>query len=225
MLDAGTGTGFAARAIARRVGSTGHVLAVDISPKMLDQARSVLHDARLGNVTCKEADVSDLRDLADSTFDVVVCSAGLLYMPVAKCLQEWCRLLKPDGVVAFSTMRAGSPLPGRIFRDCAAKFGLEVKDRFETLGSEDRCRQALEEAGFDRPQLISGRVDFENPDLPRAWEAGFRAAGPAAFALSAEDQNALRQQYMDALSHEIRMDFAAAARVDVIFAIGRRPRS
>jgi len=39
VLDAGTGTGFAAVAIAQRVGPDGHVLGVDISPRMLDQAR------------------------------------------------------------------------------------------------------------------------------------------------------------------------------------------
>jgi ubiquinone/menaquinone biosynthesis C-methylase UbiE len=36
---AGTGTGFAAVAIAQRVGPDGHVLGVDISPRMLDQAQ------------------------------------------------------------------------------------------------------------------------------------------------------------------------------------------
>jgi SAM-dependent methyltransferase len=224
VLDAATGTGFAARAIARRVGPAGHVLAVDISPKMLEQARIVLRDAQLGTVSCVEADVLDLRDLADSTFDAVVCSAGLLYMPAARALREWHRLLKTDGIVAFSTMRAGSPMPGRVFRDCAAKFGLEVKDRSEALGTEDRSRHALEEAGFDRLHMIPGRVDFDNPDLERAWEASFRAAGPAARALSAERQNELRRQYLDVLRHEIHVDAVTAARVDVIFAIGQRAR-
>ena len=129
MLDAGTGTGFAARAIARRVGPTGHVLAVDISPRMLEQARTVIDDAHLPNVELLEGDVSDLRGLGAASLDAVVCSAGLLYMPVVKALREWHRLLEPDGVVAFSTMTAGSPSAGRIFRACAAKFGLDLKDR------------------------------------------------------------------------------------------------
>jgi ubiquinone/menaquinone biosynthesis C-methylase UbiE len=222
VLDAATGTGFAARAIARRVGPTGRILAADISPKMLEQARIVLRAAQLGNVNCLEADVLDLRNLADSTFDAVVCSAGLLYMPVARALREWRRLLKTDGVIAFSTMRVGSPLPGRIFRDCASRFGVDVTDRSEALGTEDRCRNALQEAGFDRLQVIPGRVDFERFDPALAWEANFRAAGPAARALSAEHQDLLRQQFSEALSHTMHLDSAAAGRVDVIFAIGRR---
>ena len=222
VLDAGTGTGFAACAIARRVGPTGTVLAVDISAKMLEQARLASDAAKLGNVTCLEADVSDLRSLADGSFDVVLCSSGLLYMPVAKCLREWCRLLKRDGVVAFSTMRADSPAPGRIFRACAAKFGVEVKDRSEALGTEDRCRCALEEAGFNTLQTIPGRVDFTDFDPARAWEASFRAAGDAARALSPGQQDLLRLQYFDALNGARQRDAASLARVDVIFAIGRR---
>ena len=223
VLDAGTGPGFAACEIARRVGPTGHVLAVDISARMLEQARMVIGAAQLRNVDCLEADVSDLRSVADSSLDVVVCSAGLLYMPVAKSLREWHRLLKPEGVVAFSTMRAGSPSAGRLFRECAAKFGLDVKDRSEALGTEDRCRRVLEDAGFDRLRIVPGRVDFERLDPTLAWEANFRAAGhEAARALSAEHQDLLRQQFTEALTQAMHEDLAASARADVIFAIGQR---
>ena len=225
VLDAGTGTGFAAYAIARRVGPTGHVLGVDLSPAMLEQARSVRDAALLTNVEWLEADVTDLCHLAASTFDAVVCSAGLLYMPVAKALREWHRLLTSDGVAAFSTMKVGSPLAGRIFRECAARFGLDLDDPAESLGTEDRCRHVLEDAGFDRLRVISGRVDFETLDPTLAWEANFRAAGHAAArALSAERQHVLRQQFIDALNQARRADLAASSRADVIFAIGQRAR-
>ena len=89
--------------------------------------------------------------------------------------------------VAFSTMRVGSPSSGRVFRECAARFGLDVEEPSEALGTEDRCRHVLEEAGFDRLRVIPGRVDFEILDPALAWEANFRAAGHAAArALNAE---------------------------------------
>jgi ubiquinone/menaquinone biosynthesis C-methylase UbiE len=223
VLDAGTGTGFAACAIARRIGPTGHVLGVDLSPVMLEQARRVIDAARLANVELLEADATDLGDLAASTLDAVVCSAGLLYMPVAKALSAWHRLLKPNGVIAFSTMKAGSPSAGRIFRECAEEFGLELKDPSEALGTEDRCRAVLEEAGFDRVQVIAGRVDFETLDATLAWDANFRAARhTATFALSATQEDAFRRQYLHALEEAQRTDRAAAARADVLFALGHR---
>src|SRR6185503_11657239 len=177
VLDAGTGPGFAARAIAGRVGPAGRVLAVDISTRMLEQARIVFAAARLSNVDCVQANVTDLPELGTSTLDAVVCAAGLLYMPVEQALREWHRVLKVDGVVAFSTMQAGSPSAGRLFRECAATFGLHLSDPSEPLGTEQRCATALEAAGFDRVRVIKDRVDFETLDPTLAWEANSRAFG------------------------------------------------
>lgn len=123
VLDAATGTGFAACAIAKRVGPSGHVLGVDVSRGMLQQAQRVIDAERLTNVELREADAMDLRALAAATFDAVVCAAGLLYMSVADALAAWHRLLTSNGVVAFSTMQTGSPSAGRIFRACAGRFG------------------------------------------------------------------------------------------------------
>jgi SAM-dependent methyltransferase len=223
VLDAGTGTGFAACAVARRVGAAGRVIGIDLSPGMLAQARRVIDAAQLTNVDLVEGDAADLRDLAASSFDAVVCSAGLLYMPVAKALSAWHRVLRPDGVVAFSTMRAGSPSAGRIFRACAAKFGLDLQDRSEALGADDRCRTALAAAGFDTVDVIEGHVPFGTLDITLAWESNFRAAGPAAArTLNPHQQEDLRQQYVRALEQAMRDDLAACSRADVLFAIGRR---
>lgn len=224
VLDAGTGTGFAACAIARRVGPTGRVLGVDVSRGMLRQARRVLDEGKVANVELLEADATDLRDLAASSFDAVVCSAGLLYMPVATALSTWHRLLRPKGVVAFSTMKAGSPSTGRIFRECAARFGLLLNDPSDPLGAEDRCRAVLQQARFKNVQVIAARVDFGTLDSVLAWEANFRAAGHAATSrLSVQEQDALRQEYLRALEEAQRVDVAASARADVLFAVAHRP--
>jgi hypothetical protein len=150
-----------------------------------------------------------------------VCSAGLLYMPVARALSEWHRLLKTNGVVAFSTMKAGSPSAGRIFRECAAGFGLDLKDPSQALGTEDQCRAALRAAGFERLRVTAGRVDFEGFDPALAWEANCRAHG-VADVLTAEQQDALQRQYLDALAQAQQTDVTAARRADVLFAIGYR---
>jgi SAM-dependent methyltransferase len=218
VLDAGTGTGFAARAIAKRVGPAGSVVGVDVSSGMLAQARLLLDSEGMLNVELVEADASNLDAYAARTFDAVMCSAGLLYMDVAKALAEWRRVLKSGGFVAFSTMRAGSPSAGRIFRECAAKYGLALSDPSEELGSEARCRQALEAAGFDDVRLIPDRVDFVTVDPVLAWEANSRAGGHAAArSLDAEQQSALRREFVAALETNAE----SAARADVIFAIGR----
>lgn len=223
VLDAATGTGFAAIAIARKVGPAGRVVAIDLSPGMLDRARRGIDAAQLANVDLVEGDATDLRDFPASSFDAVVCSAGLLYMPVAKALAAWHRVLRPDGVVAFSTMRAGSPSGGSIFRTCAAKFGLALTDPSEPLGSEDRCRAALEAAGFASIDVIAGHLTFKTVDSTLAWEANFRGAGHAAArTLSPALQEELREQYVRAYEQAMRDDPERCAYADVLFAIGRR---
>ena len=218
VLDAGTGTGFAACAVAQRVGLSGRVVGVDVSAGMLAQAQRLAESAGLTNVEFVEADAADLGKYEAGTFDVVICSSALLYMNVAKALTEWHRLLKVGGLIGFSTMRAGSPSAGRIFRECAAKYGLALRDPSDELGSEALCLKALETAGFADARLISDRVDFVAVDPVLAWEANSRAGGHAAVrSLDTEQQAALRREFVAALEAAA----GSAARADVIFAIGR----
>src|SRR5688500_5360294 len=135
VLDAGTGTGFAAIAAAREVGPDGHVLGIDVSSGMLREAREAVDAAGLRHIDLREGDATRLPDLTAASLDVVTCAAALLYMPVAAALEEWHRLLKEGGRVAFSTMCSGSPPAGRIFRECAQAFGLSLRDPSAELGS------------------------------------------------------------------------------------------
>lgn len=56
VLDVATGTGWAAMAVARTVGSTGQVVGVDMTPGMLEQVRRKAAMAHLTNVAFREAD-------------------------------------------------------------------------------------------------------------------------------------------------------------------------
>lgn len=223
VLDAGTGTGFAALAAARAAGSEGHVLGVDISAGMLRAARLAVSESGLTNVELLEGDAVSLPQYGAGTFDVITCAAGLLYMPVTEALREWHRLLKPGGLVAFSTMRAGSPPAGRIFRDCAAAFGLSLHDPSEALGSVSACRSVLEEAGLRVVQIVSEQIEFSAQDLTLAWESNSRsAAHPAVQRLNEEQQQALKRQYHDALAREESGHPGALGRGDILYALGRR---
>jgi len=220
-LDAGTGTGFAAAAIARKVAPGGRVLAVDLSAGMLDQARAVMAAAGVNNVDFLQADATNLPALGSATFDAVACSAGLLYMPVADALREWRRLARPGGLVAFSTMQCDSPSAGRLFRRCARELGLDVQDKSEALGTIDRCTKALRDAGLEVVDVIPAHVEFEVMDPAAAWEANLRSIGhSAARALPPERQQELRRRYLDALQRAMEEDLASAARADVLFALG-----
>lgn len=223
VLDVATGTGFAALAAAQAVGSHGHVQGIDISPGMLRQARKAVTESGLTNLQMVEGDALHLPQYEPETFDVIMCAAGLLYMPVGEALLEWHRLLKKGGLIAFSTMKAGSPLAGRIFRDCAATFGIKLRDPSEPLGSISACRLALEEAGFEGTDIVSETIEFSAQDLTLAWESNFRSAGhKEIWDLSPQDQGKLKDLYLASLAREELENPGSLRRAEVLYALGRR---
>ena len=226
VLDAATGTGFAAIALARRVDSSGRVIGVDLSAGMLAQARAAIRAAGLGHVVLVQGDAAEHPPFAASTFDAVMCSAGLLYMPFASALREWRRLLVSGGFVGFSTMRGGFPMPGRLFRDCAAEYGLRLPDPSAPLGSEAAATAALSAAGFTDITIVPGSVTLSPSDLAMAWESNLRSAAHSPVReLSAADQTRMRGRYLAALDAARLADPSLVARAEVLYAFGRRGRT
>lgn len=180
VLDAATGTGFAAIAASRLAGSTGRVIGIDLSTGMLDVAR--MHAGRAGDAPIQwvNGDAAAMSWLDTGTIDVVTCAAGLLYMPVQRALDEWYRVLKPGGTVAFSSMAAGFPVPGRIFRECAGAFGVRLVDPSALLGSEDACSAAPEASAFSLTTMTRRRVSFSSQDIGHAWTSNVGSAAHAA---------------------------------------------
>ena len=224
VLDAGAGTGFATIEIARRVGVTGKVMAVDVSAGMLAQLRIAIGALNLSHVELLQDDATHLPALPDATFDAVLCSSALLYMSAAPALREWHRLLTPRGIVGFSTMCADSPPPGRMFRECASAFGLALEDPSAALGSDERCREALHSAGFAELTVIPGEIQLSPSDLLVAWESNLRSAAHAPVrGLSQEKQDSLRGRYEAALQDALAADAKALTTGDVLFAFARKP--
>ncbi|CAN5816182.1 hypothetical protein BH18ACI5_BH18ACI5_11330 [soil metagenome] len=224
VLDAATGTGLAALAAARAVGDQGRVLGVDISSGMLRQARAAIIDSGLTNLEVMQADACSLPQHPSETFDAVTCAAGLLYMSAADALREWHRLLKPGGMVAFSTMHAGSPPGARIFRECAAAYGVVLEDPCQPLGSVAACERALAAAGFQVVRIVDELIGFSAQDHALAWESNFGSIAHADVrALSPDLQQALHDMYVDRLQSEEREHPGALDSAGILYAIGRKP--
>ena len=223
VLDAGTGTGFVALAVARVVGPQGTVVGVDVSSGMLREASASVRAAGITNIELIEADAVHLAQYPSETFDAATCGTGLLYMSVPDALREWYRLLKRGGLLAFSSIQAGSPRGARIFRDCAARFGVVLRDPLEELGTTVACRTSLEQAGFDVTSIVSETVNLSPADLTNAWESNFKSAShPELRRLGAREADALRVEYLDALARDESVNPGALAQAGVLYALGRR---
>lgn len=100
VLDVAAGAGGQTLAAARRVGTTGYVLATDISPNILALAVANAREANLRNVDTRVMDGENL-ELTEGTFDTVISRVGLIYFPDQhKALTGMHRALKPGGRVA-----------------------------------------------------------------------------------------------------------------------------
>lgn len=99
VLDVAAGAGGQTLVAARRVGPTGHVLATDISPRILEYAASAARDAGLPQLSTQELDGEHL-DVPAGSFDAVISRVGLIYFP--------------DQQAALAGMRAALRPGGRI---------------------------------------------------------------------------------------------------------------
>jgi SAM-dependent methyltransferase len=100
VLDVAAGAGDQTLQAAERVGSTGYVLATDISPNILEFAAANARRAGHAQVDTKVLDGENL-DVPEGTFDAVISRVGLIYFPdQQRALAGMKRALKPGGRVA-----------------------------------------------------------------------------------------------------------------------------
>lgn len=93
-LDAGTGAGHVALALAPHVQS---VTGLDATPEMIEQARELAAQARLGNLDWVEGDVHDL-PFEDASFEIVTCRVcAHHFADPGRFVREVRRVLAPGG--------------------------------------------------------------------------------------------------------------------------------
>ena len=224
VLDAGTGTGFAALHAARQIEPHGRVVGVDISQGMLSEARAEAAASHLTNVEFIQCDATSLAQFADSAFDVVTAATSLIYIPIEEGLREWHRLLRARGLMASSTMEAGFPLGGRLFRECAAEYRVLLEDPCAPLGSAAACRNALSAAGFVETEVVAEPIQFSSRDIDRAWESNLNSlAHKAVRDLPGESLFDLQQRYQALIAAEMRASPARLLQSSMLYAFARRP--
>jgi ubiquinone/menaquinone biosynthesis C-methylase UbiE len=102
VLDLGCGTGFAAREIAARSGFKGRVVGIDISPYLIDQAKTFATDEGCSDRI--EFQVGDTRRLefSDNSFDSVVAHTLVSHLPdPLVVINEMVRVVKPEGLIGI----------------------------------------------------------------------------------------------------------------------------
>ena len=111
VLDAGCGTGLLTLAFLRAHRRPAEITSIDLSLRSLQTARGAVEKQGAGarrRVTFAQADALAL-PFADETFDLVLTSGVLEYLPLGEGLREMSRVLAPGGLLFFVPVRP-SPL-------------------------------------------------------------------------------------------------------------------
>ncbi|WP_193181694.1 class I SAM-dependent DNA methyltransferase [Nisaea sediminum] len=97
ILDCGCGTGMTGAAL-RAAGAGGELIGFDASRDSLDAARVKKVYDRLDY-----ADLNERLALGDESVDGILCIGVLTYLEEEPIFREWLRVLRPGGVVVFTS--------------------------------------------------------------------------------------------------------------------------
>lgn len=168
VLDLGSGGGFDCFIAGRKVGPTGLVIGVDMTPDMLSKARRNIATYReksgLSNVEFRLGEIENL-PVSDASIDVVISNCVLNLSPdKPRVWREIARVLKPGGRVAVSDLALLKPLPVAIRNDLEALVGC-------VAGAVliDDTRAQMHAAGLrsitltSKPEYIDAMTQWEDP--------------------------------------------------------------
>ncbi len=111
VLDIGSGGGIDVFLAAQKVGATGRVIGVDMTPAMLKKARQIARKHGYTNVEFRKGAAEKLR-LAANSVDVVLSNCVInLSEDKGQVFDEICRVLRPGGRLEISDIVADSSLP------------------------------------------------------------------------------------------------------------------
>jgi len=176
VLDLGSGGGFDVFLAGPKVGATGRVIGVDMTPAMLTKARRNIEGYRkstgLDNVEFRLGEIEHL-PVADASVDVVISNCVINLSPDKEQVwREVARVLRPGGKVAASDMALFRPLPE------------SVRDAVEALvgcvaGAVllDEYRQMIQDVGLTdialtpKPEYVAALSDFNDPLYQRMTES------------------------------------------------------
>jgi ubiquinone/menaquinone biosynthesis C-methylase UbiE len=223
VLDIACGMGLVSFEALAKLGETGRLLGTDISDKMVEMASALAAEKGDNRVQFTRMDAEEL-DLEDHSFDVALCSLGLMYVPdPVKALQEMHRVLKPSGRIAAAVWGQRSNCGwADIFEIVDRHVTSEVCPMFFNLGNADMLTRHLEAAGFKNIETKRIGVSLTYKNAREALGAAFEG-GPVAlayFKFSEEvklevhtDYLASIAQYKNGEGYEVPGEFVIASGV------------
>jgi ubiquinone/menaquinone biosynthesis C-methylase UbiE len=155
VLDLACGTGLLTFLEAEKVGSSGTVTGVDVTPSMLAVAsrKKERGGDKFSNVSLVKGDILHLGEteaLKGKQFDVItVASALVLFPDPREAIEHWSEYLKPGGVLAVDATHPRNLVSGMVLERVARRLDLPIPYNRAWSRSETTLRKVLESAGLE----------------------------------------------------------------------------
>jgi len=197
VLDVATGIGEPAVTAARKVGPSGKVTAIDLSPAMLAIAKERARENGLANIEFREADAESLK--LPLSFDAITCRFGLMFMPdLVGALKTMREALVPGGRIAAAVWSSLDKVPAFVL-----PMQIVMKETGTSppppgtpgpfsLADTAVLRQKFEQAGFHDIKTEASMRNFKLPSPEEYVDFIRSTAAPLGAMMAALD--AARQQ-------------------------------
>ena len=172
LLDIACGPGTVTRLAALRTGISGRVTGCDLSPAMLELARSkssIESSAPIDYLLCP----ADSLSVPDKDFDLVTCQQGLQFFPNrSEALAEMRRVLRPGGKLGISVWCDIEQCPpfAALALALSEVVGRETADTYRSgpwgFSNSETLFQIVTDAGFSN-------VKVHRYEKPLIFEGGF----------------------------------------------------
>jgi arsenite methyltransferase len=150
VLDLGAGAGIDCFLASRKVGPSGRVIGVDMTPEMIDRARENALKNGSPNVEFRLGEIENL-PAADNSVDVIISNCVINLSPEKdRVFREAFRVLKPGGRMLVSDLVLSKPLP-KVLRESAEIYAACVAG---AMLRDDYLRE-IRAAGFRKVEVVS----------------------------------------------------------------------
>ncbi len=193
VLDIGCGDGTTAIPSAQ-LGA--EVLGVDIAHNLVEAGNRRAKEAGLSNVSFQEGDATDLNEIEDNTFDIVMSIFGVMFAPrpfdVAK---EMVRVARPGGRVVMGNWIPGDPTFVAQILKITSAYTPPPPEGFVSpmlWGIEDHVTERFKSAGIEKDKISFSQetFTFNLSCTPAEYVALFKNYyGPTMNAFEAAEKN------------------------------------
>jgi len=158
VLDLGAGAGFDCFLAADRVGKTGRVIGIDMTPEMVTKAQEIAQREKYENVEFRLGEIENL-PVDNNSVNVIISNCVINLSPdKPRVFKEAYRVLKPGGRLMVSDLVLLEELPEPIKKSASAYVsciaGAALKDDY---------LKAINKAGFKDVRVV------EETSFPLTW--------------------------------------------------------